>query len=74
MDWVSSINSRLSPKQVYTILVLFYEGGMNYNDLAKMFNVPTKQLSAIKRGTVWAGAFYKYCRDRGIDPQELAAR
>jgi hypothetical protein len=74
MDRVSSINSRLSPKQVYAILALHYEGHMNFNDLAKMFGISTKYLSSIKRGTAWTGVFYRYCRDRNIDPQELAAR
>lgn len=74
MDRVSSINSRLSPKQVYAILALHYEGHMNFNDLAKMFGISTKYLSSIKRGTAWTGVFCRYCRDRNIDPQELAAR
>lgn len=74
MDKAVGDRSHLTPKQVYAILALLYEGKMSFNDLAQMFNVSTKTISAIKRGASWAGTFYRYCRDRNIDPDSLSAR
>ncbi len=67
MDRWSSTHSTLTKTQVYSILTLLYEAHMSPTNLAQMFDVSTKTITAIKRGETWPGTYQRYRRDQGID-------